>query len=214
MTEIEFAALLVSRVCHDLVGPLGAVVNGIEVLEDEHDPDMRTQAMKLVTQSADQALARIQFMRIAFGAAGSAGAQLDLAEVGRLVTGLLQGGKVSLQWNAAAAHWPKDWAKLLMNATLLGADCLPRGGVVTVETGNDPANPEFCIRAQGLNARVTEDVEKSLRGDAACVDARHVQPFLTHKLSCSVDASLCIAPMDGVVEITSKSLGLRQAAGF
>ncbi len=84
MTEIEFAALMVSRVCHDLVGPLGAVVNGMEVLEDERDPAMRADAIKLVTMSADQALARIQFMRIAFGAAGSAGAELDLGEIGRL----------------------------------------------------------------------------------------------------------------------------------
>ena len=94
MTEIEFAALLVSRVCHDLVGPLGAVVNGMEVLEDERDPAMRADAIKLVTMSADQALARIQFMRIAFGAAGSAGAELDLSEIGRLVAGLLARGSI------------------------------------------------------------------------------------------------------------------------
>ena len=78
MTEIEFSALMVSRVCHDLVGPLGAVINGLEVLEDERDADMREDALRLVTSSANQALARIQFMRIAFGAAGSAGAELDL----------------------------------------------------------------------------------------------------------------------------------------
>src|ERR1700755_1048032 len=111
MNDIEFAALLVSRVCHDLVGPLGAVVNGMDVLEDERDPAMRTEAIKLVTMSADQALARIQFMRIAFGAAGSAGAELDLGEVGRLVSGLFADSKITLQWNAAHAHWPKDWAK-------------------------------------------------------------------------------------------------------
>src|SRR3954468_9370054 len=135
MSEIEFAALLVSRVCHDLVGPLGAVVNGMEVLEDERDPAMRADAIKLVTMRSDQALARIQFMRIAFGAAGSAGAELDLGEIGRLLGGLFEGGKILLSWEAAPAHWPKDWAKLLMNATLLGADCLPRGGSVKVTTG-------------------------------------------------------------------------------
>jgi histidine phosphotransferase ChpT len=201
MTEIEFAALLVSRVCHDLVGPLGAVVNGMEVLEDERDPAMRGEAIKLVTQSADQALARIQFMRIAFGAAGSAGAELDLGEIGRLVTGLLEGGKITLQWNVARQYWPKDWAKLIMNATLLGADCLPRGGVVTVETGSDATAPSFRIRAVGLNARVTEDVDRSIRGESLNVDARHVQPFLTYKLSRTVNAALTIAPMDGAVEI-------------
>jgi histidine phosphotransferase ChpT len=201
MTEIEFAALLVSRVCHDLVGPLGAVVNGMEVLEDERDPTMRADAIKLVTMSADQALARIQFMRIAFGAAGSAGAELDLGEIGRLTSGLFQGSKVQLAWNGHRLYWGKDWAKLLMNATLLAADCLPRGGVVTVETSSDGLAPSFHIRAQGLNARVTEEVFQALKDDAVNVDARHVQPFLTHKLSRSVNTALSIVPMDGAVEL-------------
>src|SRR5690348_17201256 len=201
MTEIEFAALLVSRVCHDLVGPLGAVVNGMEVLEDERDPVMRADAIKLVTMSADQALARIQFMRIAFGAAGSAGAELDLGEIGRLTSGLLQGGKVQLAWNAQRLYWPKDWAKLLMNATLLAADCLPRGGVVTVDTGADTATPSFHIRAQGNHARLTEEVVQALAGEAVNVDARHVQPFLTHKLSRSVNTALSVVPMEGAVEL-------------
>jgi histidine phosphotransferase ChpT len=201
MTEIEFAALLVSRVCHDLVGPLGAVVNGMEVLEDERDAGMRADAIKLVTMSAEQALARIQFMRIAFGAAGSAGAELDLGEIGRLTGGLLEGGKVQLAWNVPRLHWPKDWAKLLMNATLLAADCLPRGGQVTVDASSDPQAPSFHIRAQGLNARVTDEVGQAIKGEALNVDARHVQPFLTHKLSRTVNAPLTITPMDGAVEL-------------
>src|SRR5215475_3608527 len=155
MNDIEFSALMVSRVCHDLVGPLGAVVNGLEVLEDERDAAMREDALKLVTSSADQALARIQFMRIAFGAAGSAGAELDLGEVGRLITGLLAGGRVTLEWNVAHAYWAKDWAKLLMNATLLAADCLPRGGTVTVEAGQTPG---FRISAVSPHARLADDV--------------------------------------------------------
>ncbi len=203
MTEIEFAALLVSRVCHDLVGPLGAVVNGMEVLEDERDPVMREEAIKLVTQSADQALARIQFMRIAFGAAGSAGAELDLGEIGRLIAGLLDGGKVKLEWNVPRLYWPKDWAKLIMNATLLAADCLPRGGLVTAEAGDDPAAPSFKIRASGLNARVTDEVAQALRGEAVNVDARHVQPFLTHKLSRTVNAAITITPLEGAVEVAA-----------
>ncbi len=201
MTEIEFAALLVSRVCHDLVGPLGAVVNGMEVLEDERDAAMREDAIKLVTMSADQALARIQFMRIAFGAAGSAGAELDLGEIGRLMAGLLEGGKVQLAWNVPRLYWAKDWAKLLMNATLLAADCLPRGGLVTVEAGPDAQSPSFHIRAEGTNARVTEDVDRAIKGEAPQVDARHVQPFLAYKLARAVGANVSLIPADGAVEI-------------
>jgi histidine phosphotransferase ChpT len=205
MTEIEFSALMVSRVCHDLVGPLGAVINGLEVLEDERDAEMREDAIRLVTSSANQALARIQFMRIAFGAAGSAGAELDLNEVGRLVAGLLEGGKVKLEWNVPHVYWSKDWAKLLMNATLLAADCLPRGGLVRVDAGTDPALPTFKITAGGMNARVTEEVDRSLRGESqtGALDARGIQPFLTHRLSRTVNAGLAIALKDGVVELTA-----------
>jgi len=205
LSEIEFAALLVSRVCHDLVGPLGAVVNGMEVLEDERDADMRADAIRLVTSSAEQALARIQFMRIAFGAAGSAGAELDLQEIGRLVAGLLAGGKTVLRWETGPAYWAKDWAKLLMNATLMAADCLPRGGTVTVRIGADPAVPGFHIRGEGTHIRVSEDLQPLLRGEATlgAVDARGVQPFLTHKLSRTVNAGLVLTPGEGFVEVTA-----------
>src|SRR3954462_13595109 len=111
MNEIEFSALMVSRVCHDLVGPLGAVVNGLEVLEDERDATMREDALKLVASSANQALDRLQFRRIALGAAGSPGPQLDLNEFGRLVGGLPEGGKVKLEWHVPQALWGKDCAK-------------------------------------------------------------------------------------------------------
>src|ERR1700744_4370217 len=205
MTEIEFAALLVSRVFHDLVGPLGAVVNGTEVLEDERDPGMRSEAIKLVTQSADQALARIQFMRIAYGAAGSAGAELHLGEIGRLIQGLLEGGKVKLEWNVPHAYWAKDWAQLLMNATLMGADSLPRGGLVMVEVGADASAPNFKVVATGQVARLSEEVERALKGEqlAGPLDARGIQPFLTQRLARAVNAGLSAQAREGAVEITA-----------
>ena len=205
MNDLDFSALLVSRVCHDLVSPLGAVVNGLEVLEDERDAAMRADALKIVASSAAQALARIQFMRIAFGAAGSAGAELDLSEVGRLVQGLFSGSKITLDWEGAHLNWPKDWAKLLMNATLLAADCLPRGGTVHVTTSSDPAAPAFKIHGTGSHARVQEEVAKAVRGEAASgqPDARGVQPFLTHKLARSLNAGLTLTADEGFVDLTA-----------
>jgi histidine phosphotransferase ChpT len=205
MDDIEFAAFLVSRVCHDLVGPLGAVVNGLEVMEDERDATMRADAMKLVNSSANQALARLQFLRIAFGAAGSAGAELDIGEVGRLVAGLLEGGKVQLQWQTNQVNWPKNWAKLLMNAAFLGADCLPRGGQLDVTTGTNPAHPSFRITATSPHARVLEEVERAVRGETADahLDARGIQPYLTHKLARQLNAGLTLQARDGVVEIAA-----------
>src|SRR5258706_12226518 len=98
MNDLDFAALLVSRVCHDLVSPVGAVVNGLEVLEDETDPAMRADALRLGASSAEQAAARLQFPRIGFGAAGSARRDLRLTEVNRIPFGLPRGGKVELVW--------------------------------------------------------------------------------------------------------------------
>lgn len=205
MDDIEFSAFLVSRVCHDLVGPLGAVVNGLEVMEDERDAAMRADALKIVSSSALQALARLQFMRIAFGAAGSAGAELDIGEVGRLVAGLLEGGKIQLDWQSPHVNWPKNWAKLLMNATLLCADCLPRGGQLSVVTSADPSAPSFRIIGTSPHARALDEVQKALRGEAedGQVDARGIQPFLTHKLSRSLNAGLTLTTREGVVELAA-----------
>jgi histidine phosphotransferase ChpT len=204
MNELDFAALLVSRVCHDLVSPVGAVVNGLEVLEDERDATMRADALKLVASSADMAAARLQFARIAFGAAGSAGAELDLNEVGRIVCGLVKGSKVEVDWRAANINWPKDWAKLLMNATLLAIDSLPRGGRVKVETSMDSSAPSFSVRAAGQGARILEDSEKAVRGEpAGQLDGRSIQAYLTHKLARTLNAGLTVSGGDGTIELVA-----------
>lgn len=205
MSEIDFAAVLVSRVCHDLVSPVGAVVNGLEVLEEERDAAMRADALKLVTSSAELAAARLQFARIAYGAAGSAGAELDLNEVGRMVCGLLKGGKTEITWEAAAVNWPKDWAKLLMNCALVGVDCLSRGGRVRVVTARDTSSPGFLVRAAGQNARLHVDAEKALNGEpSGPLDGRSIQPYLTYKLAQLLDAHVVLTSGEGFVEITAR----------
>ena len=204
MTELEFSAFLVSRVCHDLVGPLGAVVNGLEVLEEETDSTMRADALRLVAASAEQAAARLQFARIAFGAAGSAGAELDLTEVARVVAGLLRGGKVELVWRAHAVNWPKDWAKLVMNAALVAADCLPRGGKVVVEASNDASAPRFQIVATGQVARLSAEAEKALLGEpGGLVNGRSIQPYLTYRLSRTLNAALTVTATGGEIHLAA-----------
>jgi histidine phosphotransferase ChpT len=201
MNDLEFAALLVSRVCHDLVSPVGAVVNGLEVLEEERDGALRADALKLVTSSADLAAARLQFARIAFGAAGSAGAELDLTEVGRMITGLLSAGKTRLLWSAAPVNWPKDWAKLLMNSTLIGADALPRGGDLTVATSTDGA-PGFSITATGQSARVHDEVLRVLRGEPSLpLDGRSIQSFLTYRLATLLNTRLELTTSDNTITL-------------
>jgi histidine phosphotransferase ChpT len=200
MNDLDFAALLVSRVCHDLVSPVGAVVNGLEVLEDETDAAMRADALRLVAASAEQAAARLQFARIAFGAAGSAGAELDLAEVGRIMDGLLRGGKVELAWNMQAVNWPKDWAKLLMNVVVLATDCLPRGGRVVVSTAGDLQTPSFRVVASGQVARLSAESQQAFSGEpSGALDGRSIQPFLTHQLAKSLNVRVGVQSGEGEV---------------
>ncbi|MBU6442559.1 MAG: histidine phosphotransferase [Alphaproteobacteria bacterium] len=203
MNDIEFAALLVSRVCHDLVSPVSAVGNGLEVLADERDAGMRADALALVTSSAEQVAARLKFSRIAFGAAGAVGAELDLTEVCRLIDGVFLGTKMELAWQAPPLNWPKNWAKLLMNAALVVADSLPRGGRIAVETSEDPAAPRFTVRGTGLNARFREDSERAARGDDTGVESRSIQAFFTYKLARALNAGLTLTALDGAVEVAA-----------
>lgn len=204
MSDLELAALLVSRVCHDLVSPVGAVVNGLEVLEEERDAGMRADALKLVVSSAASAAARLKFARLAFGAAGSAGAELDLSEVGRTVCGLLGGGKTEVDWQAAAVNWPKDWAKLLMNAALLAADSLQRGGHVRITTSAGVSSPAFTVRAEGQTARVLPEVAQALTGEfESPLDGRSAPAYLAHRLASHLNTRLTISCSDGVVEIAA-----------
>jgi histidine phosphotransferase ChpT len=204
MNDLDFAALLVSRVCHDLVSPVGAVVNGLEVLEDETDSAMRADALRLVAQSAEAAAARLQFARIAFGAAGSVGAELDLTEVGRVVTGLMKGGKVELVWQPHAINWPKDWAKLLMNCIVIAADCLPRGGRVTVQIADNAEAPHFTIVANGMIVRIQPDNERALLGEpAGALDGRSIQPYLAHQLAKGLNAGLTVTAGEGEIRFTA-----------
>ena len=197
--DFRVLELLCGRLCHELISPVGAINNGVELL-DEDDPEFVKEAMTLIAQSARRAGQRLQFYRFAYGTAGGSGSAVDARE---LVQGLLEGGKVKLEWNVPQAYWPKDWAKLLMNATLLGSDCLPRGGLVKVDA--ESGAPRFRIHASGTVARIAEEVERMLKGaePSAPLDARGIQPYLTHRLARSVHGALQVKTGEGFVEITA-----------
>jgi histidine phosphotransferase ChpT len=175
---LDLAALLCSRVCHDLISPVGAIVNGIEVLEEDKDEETRTFALDLIKKSARNASARLQFCRLAFGAAGSAGSQIDTGDAEKVARGLLEDDKVKITWNLPRELKPKNQVKLLLNMLIVANGTIPRGGSLIV----DPAEggPGFRLTASGLNARVTPLVAELLGGNPTQpVDAHGIQPFYT-----------------------------------
>jgi len=175
---LDLAALLCSRVCHDLISPVGAIVNVIEVLEEDKDEETRTFALDLIQKSARNASARLQFCRLAFGAAGSAGAQIETGDAEKVARGLLDDDKIKITWNLPRELKPKNQVKLLLNMLLVAAGTIPRGGSLTVDPA--PDGPGYRITALGLNARVTAIVAELLGGNPTQpVDAHGIQPFYT-----------------------------------
>lgn len=104
---MELAALLTSKICHDLISPVGAINNGLEVMADKNNADMHDFALDLVNKSAAQASSKLQFCRMAYGAGSSAGSEIDLGEAGAVARGFVESERTKLIWNAPAARWPR-----------------------------------------------------------------------------------------------------------
>lgn len=179
LDSLDLAALLCSRVCHDVISPVGAIVNGLEVLEDDNDASMREFALDLIQKSARQASARLQFARLAFGAAGSAGASIDLGDAEQVARGLFLDDKVTFSWSAPRLLFPKNRVKLLLNLIMIAITAIPRGGAISVSVSGDAERCEFAIRAKGLNARIPAHAEALLAGDSetGTVDAHGIQIY-------------------------------------
>ncbi len=143
---LDLAALLCSRVCHDLISSVGAIVNGIEVLEEDKDEETKTFALDLIKKSAHQASAKLQFCRLAFGAAGSAGAQIDLGDAEKVARGLLEDNKTTLVWNLPRELLAKNRVKLVLNMLLIAASVVSRGGRLIVDPrATEGGSPGYVV---------------------------------------------------------------------
>jgi histidine phosphotransferase ChpT len=202
LDALDLAALLCSRVCHDLISPAGAIVNGLEVLEESKDEETKTFAMALIKKSARTASARLQFCRIAFGAAGSAGAQIDLGDAENVARGFIEDEKVKLSWGLPRLLLGKNRVKLLLNMLVVAGQSIPRGGNLSVEAIGTGDDMTFKITAVGLNARIPQATPTLLAGGAegGTVDAHAIQPFYTGLLArhCGLAVSIA-AEGDGIV---------------
>ena len=191
---LELAALLCSRVCHDLISPVGAIVNGLEVLDDNPKPEDREFALDLIRKSAKTASARLQFCRLAFGAAGSAGAQIDLGDAQNMARAFMEDDKTKLTWNLPRVLLPKNRVKLLLNMLVISQQTIPRGGTLAVDPVGDGETMSFRITAAGHNARLPQHIADLLSASsAASIDAHAVQPYYTRLLAQACGLSVTLA---------------------
>lgn len=174
----DLAALLCSRVCHDIISPVGAINNGLELL-DEGGAD--EDALQLIRASATSASARLQYARIAFGAAGSAGMQIDTGDAEAVANAFFRNEKPELEWTGGRALLPKNKVKLLLNLMLVANAAIPRGGKLSVRLENLETEPHFTLTANGPMVRVPPrflEFHSGQRGEDP-VDAHSVQFYYT-----------------------------------
>jgi histidine phosphotransferase ChpT len=206
LEALDLASLLCSRVCHDLISPSGAIVNGLEVLEESTDDETRSFALELIKKSARTASARLQFCRIAFGAAGSAAALIDVGDAEQVARGFVEDEKVKLFWNLSRSLVPKNRVKLLLNMLLVAAQSIPRGGIVEVQGDGPPETMTFRISARGLNARISQAVPTLLAGytETGVVDAHGIQAFYTGLLARTSDLAVTIEPEGDAIVVAAR----------
>ena len=197
LSDLDLAALLCSRVCHDLVSPVGAIANGLEMMDEEDDQEMHRLALELVRRSARQASAKLQFCRLAFGAAGGAGSLLDVGEAGDIARLLVAEEKVKLDWLAPRTARDKNEVKLLLNLMLLAIAAVPRGGNVAI----DATDTLLSATAVGDGARLADKTKAVLDRavPAAEFDARAVQVYYALRLAEQAGFTLAADAKTGTV---------------
>lgn len=205
IAALDLAALLCSRVCHDLISPVGAIVNGIEVMEEDKDEETKAFALDLIKKSAYQASAKLQFCRLAFGAAGSAGAQIDLGDAEKVARGIFEDNKTELVWNMPRQFLAKNQVKLLLNMLLVGAGTIPRGGTLTVDPVPGEEQAGFVVAASGVNARLSPATSELLAGSPAqTVDAHGIQPLYTGILARDCGLTISADAQGATIVLTAR----------
>ncbi len=165
ISSLDLASLLCSRLCHDMLSPVGALTNGLELLSDERDPDMRQRCFELLEQSARISADKLKFFRLAFGAAGGFGEMVPVAEARTLVDALIgNNGRIEANWALASDSLPKPAVKTLLNLSLIAIESLVRGGTLDIGAELRDGASEIVVRAAGTRIAFDQDIGRALDG--------------------------------------------------
>ena len=163
--SLELASLLCSRLCHDMLSPVGALSNGLELLTDERDPEMRKRCFELLDQSARISADKLKFFRLAFGAAGGFGEMVPLSEARAVIDALVaHNDRVELRWALGADALPKPAVKTMLNLALFGIEALVRGGTLDVGAEIREGASEIVVRAAGKRIAFDPAIGRALDG--------------------------------------------------
>jgi len=188
-TSIEFASLLCSRLCHDLLSPVGAMNNGLELLADEDDPAMRANCLELLADSARSAAEKLKFFRLAFGAGGGFGEEIATSEIKAAIDGLLLGNKrIALGWIVDVTAMPKPVAKILLNLAMIAIETLIRGGRLDIGV----EGPEVVVRTEGARLVLDAEVKAALTDANVTPTSRTAQAALARILATEAGSQIVL----------------------
>lgn len=180
MDDIEFSAVLCSRLCHDLISPVGAIANGLEILGDEDDAAMRTEVMQLLGQSAEATSARLKFFRLSFGVGGGFGEKVPLSEAENTIRELYASGNISFSWHSNVGAMDKDAMKLMLNMVLVAGESLIRGGKLLVEINEQLPMTDVTVTIQGDKVIFPDSIRLAILGEVSedNMEAKSAPAFL------------------------------------
>lgn len=201
ISPIDFASLLCSRLCHDLLSPVGALNNGLELLADETDPAMRQRCMELLAESARTSANKLKFFRLAFGAAGGFGDRIDPREARAAIDGLVADAKrTTLGWLVEADTLPKPAVKALLNLALIANEALVRGGTLDVGAEENGGQLEIVVKIEGPRVILDEELRRTLVAGDTEVSARTAAAWLVRMLVTEAGGTVqLVEPADGVI---------------
>jgi histidine phosphotransferase ChpT len=198
LVDMRVIGMLCSHLCHELVNPLGAVNNGIELLLDLGD-DMQDDALSLIESSAQRATRRVEFYRMAYGTAGISGVG-DLATARELADGMLMEGRLSLEWPDGNRNptLPPGWGRLLLNLAAAAAEALPRGGVLTMTVDDTGGAAHLCAVAKGDRAQLEDSVRAVFFSDVPVEELtrKGIHSYYTVKLAESLGGRIEVSEGD------------------
>ncbi|MBA14906.1 MAG: histidine phosphotransferase [Sphingomonas sp.] len=204
ISPTEFASLLCSRLCHDLLSPVGALNNGLELLADEHDPEMRARCLELLGESARASANKLKFFRLAFGAAGGFGETVDTREAHAAIEGLFgDNHRVKIGWMVEDPVLPKQAIKVLLNLALIAGDALIRGGQLDIGAEVVGNQVEIVVRADGQRIVLDPELRVALSGGSDDIPAtpRAAAAYLIQALVAQGEGQLQVSPPDSEVLI-------------
>ncbi|MEO5598406.1 MAG: histidine phosphotransferase family protein [Novosphingobium sp.] len=200
ISSLDLASLLCSRLCHDMLSPVGALSNGLELLAEERDVDMRGRIVELLEQSAKTSADKLKFFRLAFGAAGGFGELVQVAEAKALVEALASNNSrgIAVTWNLHADALPKAAIKTLLNLSLFAIESLVRGGTLEIGAELRDGTSEIVVRAAGVKVAFDVTVGHALEGNLPLADlsSRTAPAAMLYELAESVGGKLQYALTD------------------